>query len=152
MFDPEQWFRNLSLNLLGPVFQGSRLRSNVALAEARLNEATAAFGRSVVTAVNEVEAALVGLEASRRRHSCARFAGGKEAQAEAALQEQRYVSGVGDYESFLTATHTFLGTQSVLATAARDLGYARLALHRALGGAWTAKQRPPSSILSTSTE
>ena len=157
LFDPEQWFRNLSLNLLGPVFQGSRLRSNVALAEARLNEAAAAFGRSVVTAVNEVEAALVGLEASRRRHSLLASLA-EEAQAEAALQEQRYVSGVGDYESFLTATHTFLGTQSVLATAARDLGYARLVLHRALGGAWTAnarealQQRPPSSILSTSTE
>ena len=157
LFNPDQWFRNLSLNLLGPVFQGSRLRSNVALAEARLNEAAAAFGRSVVTAVNEVEAALVRLEASRRRYSLLASLA-EEAQAEAALQEQRYVSGVGDYESFLTATHTFLGTQSALATAARDLGYARLALHRALGGAWTANEREAlqqsarSSLLSTSTE
>ena len=157
LFDPDQWFRNLSLNLLGPVFQGSRLRGNVALAEARLNEAAAAFGHSVVTAVNEVEAALVGLEASRRRHALLASLAA-EAQAEAALQEQRYVSGVGEYESFLTATHTFLGTQSVLATATRDLGYARLALHRALGGAWTANEQEAlqpsaqSSILSTSTE
>ena len=44
-FDPDQWFRNLSMNLLGPVFQGSRLRGNVALAEARLDEAAAAYGR-----------------------------------------------------------------------------------------------------------
>ena len=157
LFKPDQWFRNLSLNLLGPVFQGPRLRSNVALAEARLNEAAAAFGRSVVTAVNEVEAALVRLEASRRRYSLLASLA-EEAQAEAALQEQRYVSGVGDYESFLTATHTFLGTQSALATAARDLGDARLALHRALGGAWTANEREAlqqsarSSLLSTSTE
>ena len=40
-FDPDQWFRNLTANLLGPVFQGSRLRKNIALAEARLNEAAA---------------------------------------------------------------------------------------------------------------
>lgn len=157
LFNPDQWFRNLSANLLGPVFQGSRLRSSVALAEARLNEAAATFGHSVVTAVNEVEAAFVGLEARHRRHLLLTSLA-EEAQAEAALQEQRYISGVGDYESFLTATHTFLGTQSVLATAVRNLGYARLALHRALGGAWTAndrkalQQRPPSSILSTSTE
>ena len=157
LFNPDQWFRNLSVNLLGPVFQGSRLRSNVALAEASLNEAAAAFGRSVVTAVNEVEAALVGLEASRHRHSLLASLS-EEAQAETALLEQEYVSGVGDYESFLTATHTLLGAQSALAAAARDLGYARLALHRALGGAWTAnarearQQRPPSSILSTATE
>ena len=94
--------------MLGPVFQGSRLRSNVDLAEARLNEAAAAYGRSVVSAVNEVEAALAGLEASRRRHSLL-ASRAQEAQAETALQERRYVSGVDDYEDFLTATYTLLG-------------------------------------------
>ena len=64
-FDPDQWFQNLSVNLLAPAFQGARLRSNVALAEATLDEAAAAFGRSVVTAVNEVESALAGWEAGR---------------------------------------------------------------------------------------
>ena len=161
-FDPDQWFRNLSLNLLGPVFQGSRLRGNVALAEARLNEAAAAFGRSVVTAVSEVEAALARLEASRRRHSLLASLA-EEAQAEAALQERQYVSGVGGYEAFLTASQTYLGAQSAQAAAERDLGYARLALHRALGGAWTddarkairqSKAAPaaPPPFLSTSTE
>ncbi len=139
-FDPDQWFRNLSFNLLGPVFQGSRLRSNVDLAEARLDEAAAAYGRSVVTAVKEVEAALARLEAGRRRHSLLASLA-DEARAENALQEQRYVSGVGEYEAFLTAAQNLLGAQSGLAAAERDLGYARLALHRALGGAWTVRDR-----------
>ncbi len=147
-FDPDQWFRNLTANLLGPVFQGSRLRSNVALAEARLKEAAAAYGRAVVTAVNEVETALKGLEANRRRHSLL-LSLSEEARAESTLQERRYVSGVGDYEVFLAAEQTRLAAQSVLAAAARDLSYARLVLHRALGGAWTAddlealKRQPP---------
>ena len=138
-FDPDQWFRNLSFNLLGPVFQGSRLRSNVDLAEARLDEAAAAYGRSVVTAVKEVEAALARLEAGRRRHVLLASLA-DEALAENALQEQRYVSGVGEYEAFLTAAQNLLGAQSGLAAAERDLGYARLALHRALGGAWTGQE------------
>ena len=161
-FDPDQWFRNLSFNLLGPVFQGSRLRSNVDLAEARLNETAAAYGRTVVTAVNEVEAALAGLEAGRRRHSILASLA-EEARAENALQEQRYVSGVGEYEAFLTAAQYFLGAQSGLAAAERDLGYARLVLHRALGGAWTIQDREairqgnaapaePARILANSTE
>ena len=99
LFNPDQWFRNLSVNLLGPVFQGARLRGNVALAEARLNEAAAAYGRSVVTAVSEVEAALAGLEASRRRHSLLASLA-EEARAESALQEQRYLSGVGGLRGF----------------------------------------------------
>ncbi|MCY3773658.1 MAG: efflux transporter outer membrane subunit [Gemmatimonadetes bacterium] len=136
-FDPDQWFRNLTMNLLGPVIQGSRLQRNIALAEARLNEAAAAYGRSVVTAVNEVESALLGLEASRRRHALLESLS-NETRAESALQEQRYVSGVGAYEAFLAAEQTRLAAQSVLAAAVRDLGYARLALHRSLGGTWTA--------------
>ncbi len=153
-FDTEQWFRTFSMNLLGPVFQGSRIRSNIALAEAKLNEAVNAFGRSVVTAVNEVEAALVGLQASRQRHSLL-VSLKNEAEAETELQEQRYLSGVGDYEAFLAAAQSQRGTESALSAARRDLGYARLALHRALGGAWTSEDREalqpqPHSLLLSS--
>ncbi len=136
-FDPDQWFRDLTANLLGPVFQGARIRNNIAIAEARLNEAAAAYGRSVVTAVNEVESALVGLDASRRRHALLATIS-DESRIESALQEQRYVSGVGAYEAFLAAEQSRLAAQSMLAAAERDLGYARLVLHRALGGTWTA--------------
>ena len=139
-FDPDQWFRNLTANLLGPVFQGARIQNNIAIAEARLNEAAAAYGRSVVTAVNEVESALAGLDASRRRHALL-VSISEESIAESALQEQRYVSGVGAYESYLAAEQIRLAAQSVLAASERDLGFARLALHRALGGAWTAGDR-----------
>ena len=135
-FDTDQWFRNLSANLLAPVFQGGRLRGRVALAEARFDEAAAAFGRSVVTAVNEVEAALAVLEAHRRRVGLL-TAYVEEADAEAALQEERYVAGVGNYAIYLAASQSLVGARSALAGAERDLGYARLALHRALGGAWT---------------
>lgn len=135
-FDSDQWFRNLSANLLAPVFQGGRLRDQVALAEARLDEAAAAFGRSVVTAVNEVEAALTVLEANRRRVGLL-SAYVEEAAAEAALQEERYVAGVGNYAIYLAASQSLVGARSALAGAERDLGYARLSLHRALGGAWT---------------
>ena len=134
-FDPDQWFRNLSVNLLAPVLQGGRLRGNVALAEARLDEAVAAFGRSVVTAANEVRSALAALESSRRRLA-ALAAMEQAARDEAALQRERYVSGVEDYAGVLSASQILVRVQSVLAGGERDLGFARLKLHRALGGAW----------------
>ena len=142
-FDPDQWYRNLSANLLAPVFQGGRLRSDVALAEAQLDETVAAFGRSVVTAVNEVDAALTALRANR--HRVVLLMGfTDEAAAEAALQEQRYRSGVGDYSSFLAASHHLLSAKATLAGGRRDLGHARLALHRALGGGWIDSDVPVS--------
>ena len=134
-FHPDQWFRNLTVNLLGPVFQGSRLRQNVTLAEKQWSEAVAAYGRTVVTAVNEVEAALSGWETSHRFYTL-RKSFAEEARAEAEYQERRYQSGVADYEDYLTASQTLVSANSALAAAARDLGYARLALHRALGGTW----------------
>ena len=136
-FDPDQWFENLSANLLLPVFQGGRLRGNVALAEAQLAEAAAAFGRSVVTAVSEVEAALAGLESSGRRVALLTTLV-EVADADAALKERRYLAGVADYGGYLGARQLLASAESALAGGRRDLGYARLALHRALGGAWTA--------------
>ena len=142
-FDPDQWYRNLSANLLAPVFQGGRLRSNVTLAEAQLDEAVAAFGRSVVTAVNEVDAALTTSRANRDRVSLL-MGFVDEAAAEAALQEQRYRSGVGDYSTVLAASHHLLRARSILGSGKRELGLARLAVHRALGGAWTLPDVPVS--------
>ena len=135
LFEFNQWFRNLTVNLLGPIFQGSRLRDNVTLAESRLNETIAAYGRVVVTAVNEVESALIGWETSHRFYIL-RKSFSEEARAEVEYQGRRYQSGVADYEDYLTASQTLVSANSALAAAERDLGYARLALHRALGGAW----------------
>lgn len=135
-FDADQWFRNLSVNLMAPVLQRGRLRGNVELAEARLDEAVAAFGRSVVTAANEVRSALTGLATSRRRLA-ALVAVEEAAGLEVALQRERYVSGVEDYAGVLASRQVLARARSARAGGERDLGFARLALHRALGGAWS---------------
>ena len=136
-FDVDQWFRNLAANLTAPIFQGGRLKNNVALAQVRFNQVAAAYGRTVVTAVNEVEAALAGLENEGLRHAllASRL---EDAEASEDLRSQRYASGVGGYTDYLDALRTRLDVESDLAGAGRDLALARLAVHRALGGAWTA--------------
>ena len=141
-FDPDQWFRNLSANLLAPVLQRGRLRGNVELAEARLDQAVAALGRSVLTALHEVESALAGLEASRRRLEILTSLE-DAAQAEADLRRDRYASGLDDYGVFLAASQMLLGAKSARAAGERELGFARLALHRAVGGDWTSAPAPP---------
>ncbi|WP_419949678.1 efflux transporter outer membrane subunit [Candidatus Palauibacter sp.] len=137
LFDVQQWFTNLAGNLFGPIFQGGRLRNNVALAEAQFDEAAAIYGGTVVTAVNEVETALAGLENEGRRHAFF-VSQREEAQASVDLQSQRYESGVVGYTDYLDALRTLLNVEAALAGASRDLALARLAVHRALGGAWVA--------------
>jgi len=138
LFDVDQWFRNLVGNLTAPIFQGGRIRNNIALAHAGFSQAAAAYGRAVVTAVHEVEAALAALANEGRRHAYL-TSQRAEAQASADLQSERYMSGVAGYSDYLDASRALLNVQSALAGASRDLALARLAVHRALGGDWTAE-------------
>ena len=142
LFNVDQWFRNLLGNLTAPIFQGGRLRNNVAVAHAQFDQAAAAYGRTVVTAVYEVEASLAALGNEDRRHTFL-ASQREEAQASVDLQSERYASGVGGYTDYLDALRTLLNVEATLAGASRDLALARLAVHRALGGDWTA---PPESL------
>ena len=137
LFSVDQWFRNLLGNLTAPIFQGGRIRNNIAVAQARFNQAAAAYGRTVVTAVHEVEATLAALENEGRRHDFLESQR-EEALASVSLQSQRYASGVAGYTDYLDALRSLLNVESTLAGARRDLALSRLAVHRALGGEWTA--------------
>ena len=144
LFDVKQWFTNLAGNLLRPVFDGGRLTIGVTLAEARFDELAAAYGRTVVTAVNEVEAALATLRnEGRRQESLA--AQREEARASVEVQSRRYESGISGYEDLLDADARLLDAESALASSERNLALARLAIHRALGGAWTAPDEMASA-------
>ncbi len=137
LFDVGQWFSNLIGNLTTPIFGRGRIRGNIAHAQARFALAAAAYGRAVVTAVHEVEAALVALDNEGRRHEFLMLQR-EDALASVALQSRRYAAGVGSYIEYLDAARALLGVESTLAGGRRDLALARLALHRALGGDWTA--------------
>ena len=140
-FNVNQWFTNLAANLLEPVFDGGRRETQVALAEARFDQLAAAYGRAVVTAVNEVEVALAGLDSETRRHAFleARL---EEAQATLDLRSERYTAGIGGYADVLDALRAALNVEVAFIGAQRDLALARLAVHRALGGSWVASDPP----------
>jgi outer membrane protein TolC len=142
LFDAGQWFSNLVGGLTAPIFQAGRLRNNVKAAEAQYVQFGAAFGRTVLTAVYEVETSLTGYEQERERHALLTSQRG-EAQASADLQAQRYAAGVVGYADYLDALRTLLGVQSNLSAAGTDLALARLAVHRALGGGWTSIETTP---------
>lgn len=142
LFDADQWFTNFIAGLTAPIFQGGRLRDNVKLAEAQYTQFAAAFGRTVLTAVYEVEISLKRYEEERRRYGLLTLQQ-EEAQASADLQSRRYAAGVAGYTDYLDALRTLLGVQSTLSAAGTDLALARLGVHRALGGGWTDDDSQP---------
>lgn len=132
----DQWFGSLVSGLTAPLFQGGRLRSNLSAAEARYAQQLAVYARTVLTAVGEVELALTRHSEERTRWQVLDDQL-QQALASVALQADRYASGVADYPDYLDALRNELTVRSTISQARRDVALARLAVHRALGGAWT---------------
>jgi len=136
VFEAGQWFTNLMAGVTAPIFQAGRLRNSVKAAEAQHAQAAAAFGRSVLTAVSEVETALRTHDAERERYAFFESQL-EEARAAADLTARRYAAGVTGYIDYLDALRQLFGVESSLHGAATQLALARLGVHRALGGGWT---------------
>ncbi|MDT8367952.1 MAG: TolC family protein [Longimicrobiales bacterium] len=144
IFDLTQWFNNLAAGLTAPLFQGGRLRANIAVAEAQYHAAVASYGRAVLTAVGEVEAALRQYRAQQDRVDFV-VEERLEADAGLAVQSDRFAAGVGGYTDYLDALRNQLSVRSTAAEARRDLALARLAVHRAVGGTWVPSESSNST-------
>jgi multidrug efflux system outer membrane protein len=131
----DQWFSNFVASLTAPIFQGGRLKADQEAAEARYLQEAARYARAVLTAFQEVDAALAAFNAQRER-SLVLDEQLAIAQASTDVQLRRVDLGVGDYVGYLDALRTLNNVQDTRATAERELATARLNLHRALGGAW----------------
>lgn len=131
-------FWNLLLNLSAPVFDGGRRQAEVERSEAVFRELLARYHKSVLSAFQEVEDALV-----KNRSSAARLQllAEREAAASASLRLalDRYLQGLTDYLPVLTSQGLQLEAEAQLLAARRQVISDRIALHRALGGSWMAE-------------
>lgn len=141
----DKWVLNLGASLTAPLFQGGRIRANIDVADAQYSQQAAVYARTVLTAYQEVGAAIEGYEEERQRYRFL-FSQLDEATAAAALQSRRFATGVGSYVDYLDALRAQYQVQSALSSAARDVALARLAVHRALGGSWD-RQAPSTPAI-----
>jgi len=130
------WLLNLAANLMAPIFDGHRRKAEVDRSRAVVDEKLATYRRTVMTAIKEVEDALVS-EAALREHIH-----GLTAQLNAtqiALEEARlrYRKGLNDYLPVLTSLLSVQNLERDLIQRQTDLLVTRVNLHRALGGTWT---------------
>lgn len=134
----DQWFTNFVASLTAPIFSGGRLKADQEAAEARYEQEAVRYARSVLTAFQEVDAAIAGFNAQRERKLVLdeQLA---VAESSAAVALLRAAQGVGDYVGYLDALRTVLNVQDTQASAERELATARLNVHRALGGNWIAE-------------
>jgi NodT family efflux transporter outer membrane factor (OMF) lipoprotein len=118
-----------------PVFDGGARSAQVRAQQAALDQAQSKYRAAVLTALREVEDALVALRGDRERQ--ARLQQAAEAAGNAALlARQRYSSGLVDFQIVLETQRTALSTQDAVSSASSDVSAGHVRLYKALGGGW----------------
>lgn len=139
----DNWLINLAANITAPLVDGRRRKAEVDRLNAVVEEKLAVYRLTILTAMREVEDALVG-EVKLRSHL--ESLNEQLDAAQNALNEarSRYRSGLSDYLPVLTQLLTVQNLERTIIQRKADLLLARVDLHRALGGTWMAslKERP----------
>ena len=135
------WLLSLAGNLTAPIFDGGRRASEVDRRKALVDENLSAYRKAVLTAIKEVEDALV-VEAKQREHI--RALENVVLSARKALEEAgiRYRNGLTDYLPVLTQLLAVQGLERNLIRQQATLLNARVSLYRSLGGTWTDSLTP----------
>lgn len=131
-----------------PVFDDGSAKAQVHAQEAAFEQTRMNYQAVVLTALKDVEDTLIALRGDRERLISLRSAA--EAAGNAALlAQQRYASGVIDFQTVLDTQRTLLSAQDSVASTATNLSSDHVRLYKALGGGW---QPGNESIISSATQ
>lgn len=129
----KSWSFGPSVSL--PIFDGGSGAARVETARARYDQALASYRSKVRQAVQEVEDALVRLDASDRRVDAATMADAQYAKVLEA-SNARYRLGAGSLLQLEDVRRTALQASQSLAAVKLERAQAWVALYKAVGGGW----------------
>ena len=123
-----------------PIFAGGRLRAQVAVQDARTEQALAEYERVVLVALEDVENALVAYlrEGDRRKALEAAVAADRKAVD---LADDLYRKGLTSFIDVLDAQRALYIAQSELARSQAQVTLDLVALYKALGGGWESVEK-----------
>lgn len=118
-----------------PIFNGGELAAAVDAARARRDQSDAALRLAVLTALQDVEDALVGLRQERRRLASLSQAAAASGEA-TRLSRALYASGGASFLDVLDAQRSLYSAEDSLIQSRIALATQFIALNKALGGGW----------------
>lgn len=123
------------------IFDGGRARSQVRSSEAAADGALFAYKGTVLTALEDVENAIVALKAAETRER--EFAVALDAaNTTAILSRSQYQAGLTDFTTLNQAEASLLSARNGLTQAQSDRATALVQLYVALGGGWDSTAVP----------
>ena len=128
-------FWSLGPSMRWPIFSAGRIRQNIKVQNARLEQSLIRYEQTVLTSLEEVENALVACGKEEEHHQAL-------VQSEVAnrraveLADERYRSGLVDFLNVLETQRSLLAVQDDLARSERTTDQNLVRLYKALGGGW----------------
>lgn len=118
-----------------PIFNAGAIRQNIQVQTAKQEQALVQYEATVLTALKEVENALIGVAEEQRRWQELNRAV-QTAQRAVILAKNQYQSGLTDFQNVLQTQRTLLNLQDQRASSAGQVSSYFIALYKALGGGW----------------
>jgi len=126
---------SLGANFVWPFLNYGRIRSNIDVQDARLQQALIAYQETVIQGAREAEDAMASLSNTRAKHVILAESV-MVAQRSADLAFLRYREGFADYQRVLDAQQALFAQQQRYATNRGDVVRSVVKLYRSLGGGW----------------
>jgi NodT family efflux transporter outer membrane factor (OMF) lipoprotein len=136
LFSSGSKFSSFGPSITLPIFDGGAIRKNIEVQSALQEQYLIAYEAAVLSAVEEVENALVAYAEEQRRRQSLLDATAAAKQA-AELAQKKYSSGLADFTSVLDAERSLLSFQDSLAQSEGMVTTNLIRLYKALGGGWT---------------
>jgi multidrug efflux system outer membrane protein len=128
-------FWSIGPTITWPVFEAGRIRATIEVRNAQQEQALRLYERSVLTAFQDVENALVnyGNEQTRYRSLLEAVAANRRAVQ---MANDLYTQGLVPFLNVLDSQRTLYSSESDLAVSEASLASNLVALYKALGGGW----------------
>jgi NodT family efflux transporter outer membrane factor (OMF) lipoprotein len=132
--DTSQIFK-IGPNFSWPIFDAGRIRKNIKVQNALTEQAMIDYEKAVLTALKDVEDALVAYAKEQVRRQSLQEAS-ESAQRAEDLASSQYSSGLIDFQAVLDSQRYWLSLQTQLAESDASVTANLIRLYKALGGGW----------------
>jgi outer membrane protein, multidrug efflux system len=118
-----------------PIFNAGQIRENIAVQNAKQQQALASYEAKVLTALKEVENALIGIAQEQQRLQELELATAT-AQRAMSLAKTQYESGLTEFLTVQQTQRTLLSLQEQSVGSEGQVSLYVISLYKALGGGW----------------
>jgi multidrug efflux system outer membrane protein len=135
LFDYSSRFYEIAPGVTWDIFDAGKVRSNIAVQNAREAEALAAYRKAVLQSLQDVDDALVNFNREQQRLTYLREAVDAN-QRSVDLSTELFEKGSTDFLSVLDAQRSLFAAQDAMAQSEQSVSSDLVALYKALGGGW----------------